>query len=104
MANLQCPDCGNDMNFLSFIKAPTPWHMKCHRCGLKLKQDKFRWSCTLVAACFGGVLGAVSAHLSIASESLAIGVATFIAGLVLFEVTGFKLLPKLGIGLKPRNA
>lgn len=104
MANLQCPGCGNDMNFISFIKAPTPWHMKCHRCGLKLKQDKFRWSCALVAACLGGALGAVSAHLSIASESLAIGVATFTAGLVLFEAIGFKLLPKLGIGLKPRNA
>lgn len=104
MANLQCPNCGNDMNFLSFIKAPTPWHMKCHRCGLKLKQDKFKWSCVFVAVFFGAILGVVSAHLAIAMESMAFGVATFIAGVVLFEVAGFKLLPVLGIGLEPRNA
>lgn len=104
MAYLKCPSCRSDMKFLSFLKAPTPWHMKCHECGLKLKQDKFRWPSILVSAGFGGVLGAVSVHLAIASGSLTVGVAVFILGLALFEGAGFKLLPKLGVGLEPRNA
>lgn len=104
MAKLQCPNCGNDINFLSFIKAPTPWHMKCHKCGLKLQQDRFKWTCMVVAAFFGAVLGAVFIHFTIARESLIAGVAIFILGLVLFEIAAFKLLPVLGVRLEPKNA
>lgn len=104
MDKLKCPCCSKEITFLSFIKAPSPWHMGCSDCGAKLRQNKFRWSCLLIAFFLGAGLGVSSGYTYIQTESGFIAILVFVFGLVLFEILGFKYLPKFGIGLEARNA
>ncbi len=85
------------------MKAPSPWHMKCNKCEVKLKANKFNWLLVLTAFFFGALLGVASAVVLIKSENVFNGVALFIIGAVLFEFIAFKLLPNLGVVLEIKN-
>lgn len=100
---LTCPGCGAALGLFAFMQAATPWHLRCGSCGLKLRQDRLRVSAVLVAGGVGLVLGAIGTYVAIAQNSLFTGPLLFIAGLVLFEVLAFKLLPRLGVGLERRG-
>ena len=101
---LECPNCNERMSFLSFAKAPTPWNMKCHKCDTKLKQSKYKGASLLVAIIFGLVLGMSTAILAIHYGHSVLGLIVFVTGLLAFEYAGFKVLPKLGVGLVQKNA
>lgn len=100
MEKLRCPSCQNDLSFLSFLKAATPWHMKCGKCGVKLQQDKSKWLSTLVIFIVGFSLGLLSAHMAIGHGYTLLGILILLVGYVAFEFFAFKLLPKLKIGLE----
>jgi uncharacterized protein (DUF983 family) len=40
MQPLICPKCNQEMKFVTFLRAPSPWHMKCKHCETKLKFTK----------------------------------------------------------------
>ncbi len=57
MNSLICPNCSTEMNFITFLKAPTPYHLKCNKCNTKLNMKKYRRAFTFIALVYGGILG-----------------------------------------------
>ena len=104
MDKLTCPCCSKEITFLSFVKAPSPWHMGCSECGAKLKQSKFRLPFIVLAFIFGISLGVSAGYTYVTTSSAVFSILVFILGLLAFEAIGFKLLPKIGVGMEQRNA
>jgi hypothetical protein len=104
MCTLKCPSCESDIDFISFFKSASPFHMKCGKCGIKLKQDKFGWVCLILAFFSGALLAVMSARLGFMFSSALVGFSAFFTGLLLIELLGFKLIPRLGVKLKAKNA
>ena len=102
MAKLTCPACEKRMGLLAFLKAPTPWHLKCNYCGVSLKLSRLNWACLVAAIVIGVVLGVSSVLLYQYSGIALVGIFIFIVGVVLFELAVFNLLPGLGVRLEKK--
>ena len=111
MKGLICPNCSTEMNFATFFKALTPWHLKCNKCKSKLRIKKYRRAAIIAVMIFGmilgifaGIIGAViliqypdSFNLFVLLGLVVISIGAFSA-----EVTYYLLAKKLDFGLEIR--
>ena len=51
-----CPICKRKISFLTFLKAVTPWHLRCPSCKSKLKVGKYPIRAFILALILGGIL------------------------------------------------
>lgn len=109
MIGLICPNCSTEMNFITFSKALTPWHLKCKKCNEKLKLKKNRRAFTFVALVYGGILGVLLAILGVLNSFfdnillylLFCGVVS-VLGIVFSEVIAYIIAKKYDFGLEIR--
>jgi uncharacterized protein (DUF983 family) len=98
MEKLRCPNCQNEMNFITFAKAPTPWHLKCQYCGSNLKGEKYYAITTLAITLFFGMLiGGLCAFSGVPFIPFLL---ILIAFAVSCEYVFYLLARKLGISLE----
>ena len=96
--DLNCPNCLNPVDFWTFLKAPTPFHLRCGKCNEKLIPGSKGLSWFVVIAAL------VTASIIVASgifyELHILLYLTFIliCGL-LFEVIVFNLIKGLGLNI-----
>ena len=94
------------MDFITFLKAPTPWHLKCNICHVKLRLKKYRGATTLAATVYGVIVGLFLIVLLCYFDNLFLylifGAVTFIFCIVLLEVVGYTLARKFDFGLEVR--
>ncbi|UCG03392.1 MAG: hypothetical protein JSW11_05250 [Candidatus Heimdallarchaeota archaeon] len=107
MNRLICPNCSIEMDFITFLKAPTPWHLKCNMCNAKLRLKKYRRASLIIATVYGTILGLFLVFLLFYFDNiffyLLYCAVTFIFAIVLFEVIGYALAKKLDVGLELRD-
>lgn len=103
MESFKCPNCSKEMSYLTFIKAPTPWHLKCGNCNQKLKLGKFRVISSLVVFLIGMIMGAISIATYEQSYSLTISLLVFVFGFFIIEYGCYFLFKKLGVTLEPKS-
>lgn len=72
MKKLTCPHCQSEMDFIGFLKSPTPWHLKCSYCKEKVKLSKLEFEAFLFALFLGVVAGSGLAHYEASSLTYAI--------------------------------
>ncbi|MFX1507283.1 MAG: hypothetical protein ACFFDC_14470 [Promethearchaeota archaeon] len=104
---LICPNCSIEMDFITFLKAPTPWHLKCNICQTKLRLKRYRGATTLFAFILGIVLGLLLLYLFFLFINnigffFIFGGVFFIFSIVLFEIIGYTLARKFDFGLEVR--
>lgn len=97
-----CPQCEKEMNILSFMKAPTPWHLKCKHCGEKLKLDRLKGISSALAFLFGMLLGGLSIAAYSVSQIVLVGFFVFGIGLILYEYISYFIFLKLGVSFVPK--
>jgi hypothetical protein len=94
------------MDLITFMKAPTPWHLKCNMCHMKLRLRKYRRASFFAATIYGVILGLVLVFLLFYFDNiifyLIFCVVTIAFGAVLFEVIGYILARKFDFGLEVR--
>ena len=99
MEKLVCPHCRQEMRFTTFLKAPTPWHLKCSHCQTKLKLEKYNLHALFIAFLIGIVTGI---GLSYYDADLTVAVLVFAVIVIVFEYLFFISMRKLGVGLTLR--
>jgi CXXC-20-CXXC protein len=97
--NIICPKCGNRFDFWSFMKSPTPFHMKCKTCQSKLKIDKYGLPIFILAILVGAFFAIIAMALGISGFEFLV---LLILAALIFESFLYALLNKLGIKLVAR--
>ncbi len=57
MNKLSCPECQSEIGFITFAKAPTPWHLKCYSCSTQVKLEKNNYFILFIAILCGVGIG-----------------------------------------------
>ena len=67
MKKLSCPKCLDNISFITFLKAPSPWHIKCDHCQAKLKVDDGIGStiAATIIVIFAILLGFINYHYNL---------------------------------------
>ena len=99
MKTLTCPNCQNEMDFMAFLKSPTPWHLKCAHCKTKLRLKKYELEAFLIAVTVGVLILTVLSHFETTSLTYAVVLTAVVAG---FEYLFFHAVKKFGVGLELR--
>jgi len=97
MESLKCPNCETRMTFITFAKAPTPWHLKCSNCKANLKIGKYQIIFAVTAFIFGMIIAAIGIQLEL---SLPIFILSIILLIIAFEYVGFTILKVLRVNLR----
>jgi DNA-directed RNA polymerase subunit RPC12/RpoP len=106
MKTMICPNCSNEIEFLNFFRAPTPWHIKCKHCGSKLMVEKHRGTAIILAIAYGILLGFCGVGVGIllfARIHLLTVIVIVIAGAFIGEVLYYSFLKRHGVGLQIRK-
>ena len=99
MEKLICPKCQHEMDFMAFIKSPTPWHLKCVYCKTKVRLQKYELKAFLIAMSIGVIALSGLAYYNASSLLYAAVLTTIVAG---YEYLLFITVRKLGVGLEER--
>jgi hypothetical protein len=99
MEKLTCPKCQNEMDFMGFLKSPTPWHLKCAHCKTKLRLDKYELYTFLIAISLGIVAISGLSYFKASPVVYAVVLTAVVAG---FEYLIFTMARKFGVGLEER--
>ena len=99
MEKLTCPTCQKKMDFMAFLKSPTPWHLKCGHCQTKLRLKKYELEAFLIAVTVGVLALTVLSHFQATSLTYAVVLTAVVAG---FEYLFFQAVKKFGVALELR--
>ncbi len=99
MRELLCPNCQEGIGFWSMAKSPTPYHMKCDRCGTRLKVQKYAWLVTGIALLAGLTIGVLASLRGSMGEFMVI----LMIGAILFEMVAYIVLRLAGVKLERRK-
>ena len=99
MEQLTCPKCHNEIDFMAFLKSPSPWHLKCIYCRTKLKLQKYELYSFLIAIFIGIAVLSGLAYYNASSLLYAIVLTATVA---VYEYLLFIVVRKLGVGLEER--
>ena len=87
------------MDFMAFLKSPTPWHLKCTYCKTKVRLQKYELQAFLIAMSIGVIALSGLAYYNASSLLYAVVLTTIVAG---YEYLLFITVRKLGVGLEER--
>ena len=87
------------MDFMAFLKSPTPWHLKCIYCKTKVRLQKYELQAFVIAMSIGVIALSGLAYYNASSLLYAVVLTTIVAG---YEYLLFITVRKLGVGLEER--
>lgn len=99
MEALTCLHCKTQMDFTTFIRSATPWHLKCGHCQTKVRLKKYELEGFLFAITLGVIALTVLSRLGATSLTYAVVLTALVIGyLYLF----FQAVKKFGVELELR--
>ncbi len=100
MNRLKCPSCAKPLSFLNLAKAPTPFHLKCDHCQMKLRFGRHAAPIFVGALLFGFLVGLVMFALGLGTTGFLVGLVVVLA---VGEMTFFIVASALKLPLVSRD-